>query len=123
VDPDCGGEESQPMTRDIYERLKEVARAGRTITYGEIAPMAELDMSNPVDRNEIAAILVAISTTEHQEGRPLLSAVVVRSDTRYPGKGFFKLAQDLGIYDRSDDLAFFVQELARVHEYWMKAKS
>ena len=50
------------MTRDIYERLKEVARAGRTITYGEIAPVAELDMSNPADRNEIATILDTISS-------------------------------------------------------------
>jgi len=108
------------MTRDIYERLKEVARARRRITYGEIAPMAELDMSNPADRNEIAAILDAISSREYHEDRPLLSAVVVRSDTGYPGKGFFTLAQELGIYDGSDDLAFFVQELARVHEYWMK---
>jgi len=110
------------MTRDIYERLKQVARAGQTITYGEIAPMADLDMSRAADRNEIAAILDTISTREHREGRPLLSAVVVRSDTRYPGKGFFTLAQKLGIYDRSDDLAFFVRELGRVRERWMKAE-
>ena len=58
------------MTRDIYERLKEVARAGRTITYGEIAPMAELDMSNPADRNKIATILDTISAREHEQGRP-----------------------------------------------------
>ena len=110
------------MMRDIYECLKEVARAGRTITYGEIAPMADLDMSRAADRNEIAAILDTISTREHREGRPLLSAVVARSDTRYPGKGFFTLAQKLGIYDGSDDLGFFVRELGRVRERWMKAE-
>lgn len=111
------------MTRGIYERLKEVARAGETITYSEIAPMADLDMSSQADRTEIGRILGAISTREHEDGRPLLSAVVVLSNIGYPGKGFFTLAQELGIYDGSDDLAFFVQELARVHEYWMKAKS
>jgi O6-methylguanine-DNA--protein-cysteine methyltransferase len=40
------------MHRDIYERLKEVARAGQTITYGEIAAMANLNMESPADRNE-----------------------------------------------------------------------
>lgn len=110
------------MTRDIYERLKEVARAGESITYAEIAPMAGLDMSKPADRNEIGRILGTISTREYEEDRPLLSAVVVRSDSRYPGKGFFTLAQELGIYDGSDDWAFFERQLARVHECWMKTE-
>jgi len=109
------------MTRDIYEHLKEVARAGRKITYGEIAPMANLDMRRAADRSEIGRILDSISRREHEEGRPLLSAVVVGTNTRYPGKGFFRLAQGLGIYKGSNDLAFFVKEIDRVHEYWMKA--
>jgi len=109
------------MTRDIYEHLKEVARAGRKITYGEIAPMANLNIRMVADRNKLGRILDSISTREHEEGRPLLSAVVVRVDTRYPGKGFFRLAQKLGIYKGSNDLAFFIRELDRVHEYWMKA--
>jgi len=110
------------MHRDIYECLKEVARASQTITYGEIAPMANLNMESQADRNEIGRILGAISEREHAEGRPLLSAVVVLSEIGYPGKGFFTLAQELGVHDGSDDLAFFVQELRRVHEYWQKAK-
>jgi len=110
------------MHRDIYERLKEVARVGQTITYGEIAPMANLNMESQADRNEIGRILGAISAREHEESRPLLSAVVVLSGIGYPGKGFFTLAQKLGVYDGSDDLAFFVRELRRVHEYWQKAE-
>ena len=110
------------MHRDIYERLKEVARAGQTITYGEIAPMANLDMESPADRNEISRILGAISEREHEEGRPLLSAVVMLADIGYPGKGFFTLARELGLYDGADDLAFFVRELRRVHEYWQRVE-
>jgi len=110
------------MNSDIYERLKEVARGGRKITYGEIAPMADLNMSKPPDRREIGRILDSISTREHEEGRPLLSAVVVRRNTRYPGKGFFRLAQGLGIYDGTNDLAFFIKEIYRVHAYWTKAE-
>jgi len=84
--------------------------------------MANLDMESQADRNEIGRILGAISEREHKEGRPLLSAVVVLSGIRYPGKGFPALAQELGIYDESDDFGFFVRELRRVHEYWQKAE-
>lgn len=111
------------MNREIDNRLKEVARAGETITYGAIAPLAGLDMGRPPDRREIGRILETISIREHEARRPLLSAVVVRSICRYPGRGFFTLAQRLGRYDGSNDLAFFVQELARVHKHWMKAPS
>lgn len=110
------------MNRGIYERLKEVAREGQTITYSEIAPMANLNMESQADRNEIGRILGTISKREHEEGRPLLSAVVVLSGIGYAGKGFFTLAKELEIYDGTDDLAFFVRELRRVHEYWQRAE-
>ena len=54
--------------QQIYERLKEVAKAGDLITYGEIAPLANLNMENPDDRNKIAHILGEISAYEHSEG-------------------------------------------------------
>jgi len=102
----------------LYDRLMEVARAGKTITYGEIAPMLNLNMESQADRTEIGRILGEISTREHNEGRPMLSAVVVRKETQYPGEGFFNLARELGLHHGNDDLAFFVEELKRVHAYW-----
>jgi hypothetical protein len=66
----------------IYDKLKLVARAGTTTTYGEIAPLADLDMANPAHRNEIRRILGEISTCEHQLGHPMLSAVVVHRQVR-----------------------------------------
>jgi hypothetical protein len=41
----------------IYDCLKDVARKRDLITYGEIAPLAKLNMENPADRNKIAEIL------------------------------------------------------------------
>jgi len=102
----------------IYERLQGIARAGRTISYHEIAPLAGLDMGNPAHRNEIAEILYEISTHEHREGRPLLSAVVIREDENLPGQGFFTMARELGLYTGTDDVAFFAQELTRVFAAW-----
>lgn len=111
------------MHSDIYEKLGSVAQSRGTIAYGEVAPLAGLDMSNPADRNEIARILGEISTYEHEQGHPMLSAVVVLNDSGLPGTGFFTLAGDLGKFDGTDDLAFFAGELRRVHDHWAVASA
>ena len=68
------------INQKIYERLKEVAINGELVTYGEIAPLAILNMENPDDRNKLAQILGNISNHEHAQGRPTLSAVVVLAE-------------------------------------------
>ena len=105
----------------IAARLRAVARAGRTVTYNDLAAAVGLEMDDPAAAGELAGILRAISTAEHAAGRPLLSVVVVGTKTGRPGKGFFKLAQRLGCYDGAADGAFFAQELRRVHEHWRRA--
>ena len=106
------------MHQAIYAELQRVARARRTTTYSEIAPLADLDMASPLDRDEIARILYEISTNEHREGRPLLSAVVVLKGPQMPGAGFFTMAEELGLYERGDPTEFFCEELRRVHDAW-----
>jgi len=102
----------------IYQKLQEVARAQDTTTYATIAPLANLNMDNPADRNTIADILDDINRMEHQEGRPLLSAVVLLKEHNIPGDGFFTIARNLGAYTGTDDLKFWLTELRRVHDYW-----
>ena len=87
----------QHMHQLIYDKLKSIARAQSTITYSEIAPLDSLDMSNPADRNEIARILGEISSYEYQQGRPMLSVVVILQEQNIPGQGFFTLAKELGV--------------------------
>lgn len=106
------------MHQAIYDELRKVAREQRTTTYGDIAPLAQLDMENPYHRTEIARLLGEISTHEHELGRPLLSAVVIGKDTNIPGQGFFTLARELGRYSGDDDVAFFARELSRVFGAW-----
>lgn len=104
----------------IAARLRAVARAGRTVTYNDLAAVVGWDMDDPAAAREVAGILRAISTAEHAAGRPLLSVVVVGAKTGRPGKGFFKLAQRLGRYDGGADGAFFAQELRRIHAHWRR---
>ena len=106
------------MHQTTYDQLKRIARAEDYATYSHIAPLAGLDMDNQADRNRIADILDEISRHEHNEGHPLLSAVVVRADENKPGQGFFTLARDLGVYAGNDDLKFWLDELKRVRKYW-----
>ena len=110
------------MHQEIYEELKRVAREEKTITYSEIAPLAGLDMELAEDRNSIAEILDEISRHEHDQGRPLLSAVVVHAEGGesggIPGQGFFTLAKSLGLFRGGDKVVFFALELGRVHKAW-----
>lgn len=114
----------RPVTRDmlhqaIYAELKQVASRQETTIYSAIAPLAGLDMENPADREEIRQILGKISTYEHQQGRPLLTAIVVHKQDNIPGHGFFELARHLGrLSAGKDELAFFCGEVARVHAAW-----
>lgn len=79
--------------------------------------MVGLDLENPAHRNDPAHMLGEISRRENENGRPLLSAVVVLQDTFRPGKGFFTLARELGLHS-GDDEAFFSEELKRVWDTW-----
>jgi hypothetical protein len=106
------------MHQAIYAKLKEVARAKGVTNYTDIGQMANLDMDSPADRNKIAEILDEINYYEHQQGRPMLSAVVIRQDINMPGSGFFECARQLGKYRGNDDLVFWAHELIKVHSYW-----
>ena len=115
------------MNLKIYEELKRVARKQEKTTYKTIASMAGLDLDIPEHWQELAKILSEISTREHHQGRPLLSAVVVLREIKMeiarPGNNFFSAARNLGLYaghGEPADHAFFSQELSRVHEAWKK---
>ena len=95
------------MHKEIYDKLKAVAKAGQVTHYSEVAPLAGLDMSLQEDRNRIATILDEISTSEHHEGHPLLSVVVIHKDDNMPGQGFFTLARRLGLHKGEEKFFFF----------------
>lgn len=106
------------MNKAIYRRLTETAVSRGVVYYSEIAPLADLDMASPPDRTEIGRLLGEISESEHEQGRPLLSAVAISHDGNRPGEGFLTLARELGLHCSSEDDAFWTAELERVYRYW-----
>ena len=102
----------------MYRELVEIARGGRTETYGEIGRIVGLSMGNPRHREILGGLLDAIDRGEHAAGRPQLAAVVVRKREGVPGRGFFVIARGLGLHAGMDDLAYWREELRRVHDYW-----
>ena len=105
------------MNERLYEKLKQVARARRLVTYAEIVPLVGLGITNPRDPR-LSKILHQICTCEVGQGRPMLGAVVVRKADSHPGEGFFNGARALGLLRESDKLSFWINELDRVYNYW-----
>ena len=98
-----------PM-RDAYGKLIAVARRGETVNYSDIVSLAD-------GYPQLFRILDRINRHEHQGGRPLLSAVVVGAEG-IPGRGFFELARELGLYVGDGKAEYWSEELERVHRWW-----
>ena len=119
----AGRTQTLGMSERLYLRLVEAAKARSLVTYREAAELVGLDAREPEQRAELSQLLRAISLHEHEQGRPLLSAVVVSQDTQIPGRGFFRLMRSLGLGDHEDDEVLFERELSRVHEHWSHVTS
>ncbi len=102
----------------LYNRLIEVAHAGKTVTIDEVARIFCPETPFPDNRIEVTRELCEISCQENGQGRPMLSAVVVLSEIPYPNREFFLLARELGLNMYNDERSFYGYELGRVHHYW-----
>jgi|MudIll2142460700_1097286.scaffolds.fasta_scaffold156659_3 hypothetical protein len=84
------------MRRDVRRRLIKAAKSGNTITYGSL--MKEFHISRGGGQKSIGHVVGSISEYEDQNGRPLISAIVVRSGSEsricpkgQTGGGFFSI--------------------------------
>ena len=89
----------------------------KTITYGEIADLIGLPKRGNYMAKIDGIILDEINRHEHSYNRPMLSAVVVRKNTKKPGPGFFKCARSLGkLREGEDEEKFWRDELESVYK-------
>lgn len=94
-----------------------------------MAKISYMDLCHAIDPDEhywayprfrgIGKVLGRISTFEHQQGRPLLSALVVHSGDMQAGAGFTGLARDLGYQIQpNQERAFWRSQVEDVVRYW-----
>jgi hypothetical protein len=77
------------IREDVRQWLIETAREHRLVTYGELGEQFNI----PAWRGPMGRILGDISTSEYNDRRPFLSAIVVRQDTQRPGSGFWNIPE------------------------------
>jgi hypothetical protein len=101
------------------------ATQGDIVHYRPVADLLGIEAERLDHCAELAQALDDISTFEHENGRPLLSVVVVhkaddqRETVMRPGDGFFKMAKRNGVQAPDmDDETFFIAELKRAYDYW-----
>jgi hypothetical protein len=116
------------MDREIRKKLIECARLPNgTISYSELNEELHLGydfVGTPRHRKEIGDDLGDVSEFEHKEGRPLLSALVVRKGDGSEGTGFYELCEELGYgtqeYLMKNRKAFDKEQKNRCYEFWQK---
>jgi len=109
----------------VFCRLIQVALAGRVIHYEDVAVVMNLQERGQYMAKETGHILGEISEDEDNQGRPMLSAVVVQKTGKrkgIPGKGFFGLAVDLQKLDSNatdqEKRQFWENELQETYSRW-----
>jgi hypothetical protein len=116
---DVPPEKWEAAKREISAILIEKAKQRAMIPYSELVGRVNSVGFNAFD-TRLFAILGQISVTEHEQGRPLLSVLVVhKTGDMQPGEGFFELAQALG-RNTSDVLKAWIEEVQKVYQYWNK---
>jgi len=114
------------MNQVLYDELKKTGRERRLTYYSQIAPLVGLTMESETDRDEIARLLTEIALHEFQQGRPMLTSLIIhKGNDNTPGEGFFSIATDLGIYSGSREqlerVTFWSNQVTEVHNHWQNA--
>jgi hypothetical protein len=105
------------LARDQARQVMiEIAKRRDTITYSELVEEVEAITFRPRDIR-LFHMLGQISTAETDDGRGMLTAVVVRGDDGLPGNGFFVLAKELG-FSFADSDSFWIDQLKVVYSNW-----
>ncbi|MET3535854.1 hypothetical protein [Chryseobacterium limigenitum] len=113
------------MDNRVRRFLIELARnkLNPTITYQKLSDACKLNLNmqdNPHDRIIIGNILGEISEYEHENKRPLLSALVIRLSDGEEGEGFYRLAERL-VYGNVKKLKSDFFEYKQINlsvDYW-----
>jgi hypothetical protein len=96
--------------------IRRTARPNPFIPYSDLVALLDL----PIEAHDprLSVLLDEISTSEHEEGRGFLTALVVhKHGSVMPGAGFFEMARRCG-FEFVDEHDFFIQRFNHLIDYW-----
>ncbi len=101
-----------------YSILVNAARHHGFATYQEIAQANAWPLVGNYMSKLIGGVIGLISKNELEQGRPMMSAIVVGVSGK-PGEGFYNWARELGVLaEGQDEDAFWQNECEKVYEEW-----
>lgn len=103
------------MVEAMRVELIALAKAGRVVTYGELALLLPIYV-HP-GSYAFTRLLGEVCIAEERAGHGLLCALVVSRATGIPGAGFFRGMAERG-YDMTDLEACWRAEVERVFDHW-----
>lgn len=112
------------MNELVRSHLIEIARKGKTITYQELSDQCKLGLimrDSEYARAEIGHILGDISVFEYNNGRPIISSLVISKGDNYQGDGFYKLCEQLGFGSWKKlrgDITFEIGQMNASYDFW-----
>jgi hypothetical protein len=104
----------------VYAALINAAHTRTTVSYKEVATLLGIHQAGHHMAREVGIVLGEISDEEHQQGRPMLSAIAISTEGR-PSDGFFGLAADLGRLENESPEGkrqFWAAEKQAVYTTW-----
>jgi len=112
------------MDKEVRKYLIELSRIKRTVAYGTAMNQFNYDVAHHNQIDLFADIIGDISIYEHEYDRPMLSSLVIHASGRSIGKGFYRLAEQLGYGDKELLLKQnFEREMQiRCYDYWRDNK-
>ena len=93
-------QDDDALLAKLRAELEGLARAGRTVTYAELAERSSFPPPHRIHR--MTEMLETMMRQDHAAGRPLLASLVVSRTGPMPQRGYFALLSELSRYDGPD---------------------
>lgn len=113
VEFDQAVEATRRLLREVAARDEEDPLGYATYKWLSLR-LGELGHGVPYHAGAMPHVLGEVSRREHNEGRGMLSALVVQGDTRQPADGFCRFARGEPFNRRGDDDELWLEECRRL---------
>ena len=101
-----------------YSTMINAAQHFGFCTYQEIAQAIGISTAGSYMGKIIGEIIGLISQNEIEQGRPMLSSIVVGVSGK-PGDGYYEWAKELGLLQEGEDKeAFWSDQCEQIYEEW-----